>query len=103
MLSEDEGSISCWLRPARVEMFTSEAPVLFDPVLRDGVRLSMLKSPDRRLHVRVEGLPGRTYQMAGDIPPVDRHGLFVCVRWTPCKVDLFLGQMLAHQIQIPTH
>jgi hypothetical protein len=84
-------------------MFTCEQPVLFDPVVEHGLRLSMLKDPARRLHVRVEGLPGRAYQLAGDIPPVDRHGLFVCVRWTPCKVALFLGQTLAHQIHVPTH
>ena len=53
-----------------------------------------LKDATRRLHVRLEGLD-KVYQLSGEIPPVDRHGLFVCVRWTPVKIDLFLGQTLS--------
>jgi len=103
MAPPDEGTISFWLRATRPDMFTCPNPVLFDPVSDGAVRLSMLKDATRRLHVRLEGLQGKVYQLSGEIPPVDRHGLFVCVRWTPVKIDLFLGQTLAQQVVIPAN
>jgi hypothetical protein len=99
----DEGTVALWLSRTTPDLFTHDRPVLFDPYTDHGVRLTMLKDSERHLHVRVEGLPGRVYSLSGAIPPVDRHGLFVCVRWSPTTLELFLGQTLAQRVIIAVH
>jgi hypothetical protein len=95
------GTRELWLNHRDNDWSTNGHVYRFPPVVRQHVRMVVVKHPNKTVVIEADGPFGRRFNFRLPMPTCDGRGLHVVITWENQVINFYLNGQLAESFTLP--